>query len=74
MADTTYFTCTLGQAAGLNARSPHEFETITQFIDYQGRACSKAPAVGLPIPSEGEDEEWRYVVFSAPYHNIWLPS
>ena len=70
MADTTYFTCTLGQAAGLNARSPHEFKTITQFIDYQARACSKAPAVGLPIPPEGEDEKWIYGLFSVPYHNL----
>ncbi|KAL8839469.1 MAG: hypothetical protein Q9176_004465 [Flavoplaca citrina] len=68
MAATTYFTCTLGQAAGLNARSPHEFETITQFIDYQARACSKAPAVGFPIPSEGDDEKWKYVVFT--FHRL----
>ncbi|KAL8895047.1 MAG: hypothetical protein Q9192_003881 [Flavoplaca navasiana] len=64
MADTTYFTCTLGQAAGLNDNSPHEFGTVIQFIDYQARACSKAPAVGLPIPSKNEDGKWKYVVYS----------
>ena len=73
MADTTYFTCTLGQAAGLNDKSPHEFKTVTEFIDYQAQAYPKAPAIGFPIPPKDEETKWEYIVFSAPYHNLWLP-
>ncbi|KAL8655714.1 MAG: hypothetical protein Q9226_002937, partial [Calogaya cf. arnoldii] len=64
MADTNYFVCTLGQAAGINAKSPHGFETITDFLDHQAQIVPKAPAVGFPLPSGNKDKEWDSVVYN----------
>ena len=45
-----YFTCTLGQARiGNNDKRP--YDTIGQFLSYQGQHHGELPAVGFPIPS-----------------------
>ena len=64
--DGNYFVCTLGQAAILNAKKPHSFKTINDFIDLQAREHPSSPAVGFPIPSKdkGTDTEWSYAIYS----------
>lgn len=66
MADTNYFVCTLGQAVGVNEKSPPKFETITEFLDHQAQVVPKAPAVGFPVPSRSDDRNWESVVLSMP--------
>ncbi|KAL8847300.1 MAG: hypothetical protein Q9221_007645 [Calogaya cf. arnoldii] len=62
MADINYFVCTLGQAVAVNEKSPHGFETITDFLDRQAQIVPNAPAVGFPLPSGNKDKEWDSVV------------
>ncbi|KAL8779128.1 MAG: hypothetical protein Q9213_007089 [Squamulea squamosa] len=64
MADTNYFVCTLGQAVKVNEESPHQFGTINEFLDYQAHVVPKSPAVGFPIPSQDDNQEWGYEIFT----------
>ncbi|KAL8667754.1 MAG: hypothetical protein Q9168_007199 [Polycauliona sp. 1 TL-2023] len=58
MADLTYFTCTLGQAVQENRKWPHQFGTVTEFIDHQAQLSARAAAVAFPLPSKKEGIEW----------------
>lgn len=62
--ESNYFVCTLGQAAELNARNPHEFKTINEFLDEQNATIADRPAVGFPLPDSKDKsgEEWDYKV------------
>ena len=62
--DQNYFVCTLGQAAELNAKRPHTFETINQFLDTQDATIPVAPAVGFPLPSlhDTGGRKWDYKI------------
>ncbi|MCJ1435793.1 hypothetical protein MMC27_005168 [Xylographa pallens] len=64
--EQNYFICTLGQAAQLNAKRPHAFETINQFLDAQNTYIPDAPAVGFPLPvlNDGSQGEWDYETLS----------
>jgi hypothetical protein len=62
-AALTYFTSTLGQAAEQNRDRPRDFETVTEFIDLQARVHPDNPAVGFPLPSSGEIDDWSYNIF-----------
>ena len=66
VVDENYFVCTLGQAAVLNAKKPHSFKTINDFVDIQAREHPNSPAVGFPIPpkNKGKDKEWTHAVYS----------
>ena len=56
----TYFTCTLGQAATTLGRSSSNAKTIGTFLTLQAQVQPKVPAVGFPVPSEGQ---WSYNLF-----------
>ena len=63
--DNNYFVCTLGQAASVNEKDPHDFSTITEFLEKQQKAWSSEPAVGFPIPSKNKAEgSWEYELLS----------
>ena len=64
--ELSYFTCTLGQAAAINAQNPHGFKTVNDFIDRQARVIPQNPAVGFPIPptTNNDGTDWQYKVFS----------
>ena len=66
LLDVNYFVCTLGQAAALNAKKPHSFKTVNEFIDHQARQYSTRPAVGFPVPPKNKktDNEWSSVSYS----------
>ena len=52
----TYFTCTLGQAALINQKAPHDFSNINEFIDRQARLYPDHLAVGSPdVEGKGEN-------------------
>jgi acyl-coenzyme A synthetase/AMP-(fatty) acid ligase len=59
---TNYFACTLGQAATLSSRSK-PYRTINEFLELQARQHAYLPAVGFPIPQQG-DTEWGYHVLT----------
>ena len=61
-----YFTCTLGEAIPLNARSPPPFHTINGLIDYQALQNPHRPAVGFCYDLEYRKEanEWSWVTYS----------
>lgn len=64
---TNYFISTLGEAAEINARTPHRFKTIDQFLDQQSREIPLRPAVAFPVPHTRRDqvgEEWGYDLFT----------
>lgn len=65
-ADANYFVCTLGQAALINAKHPHQFSNINDFLDCQAHATPDAPAVGFPIPSKVRDvgSQWKQKIIS----------
>ncbi|KAL8913687.1 MAG: hypothetical protein Q9171_001537 [Xanthocarpia ochracea] len=63
MDDINYFVCTLGQTLDVNEKSPHEFGTITEFVDHQGHVIPNAPAVGFPRPSPNDDQKWDFDIF-----------
>jgi hypothetical protein len=48
LPDLNYFTCTLDEAAELNSRKPHQYETINEFIDFQALHNGTLPAVAFP--------------------------
>ena len=64
--DLNYFVCTLGQAAALNARNPHQWKTINSFIDFQAQRFPDSHAVGFPVPPDGADgdSEWGFLTYS----------
>ena len=66
LLDVNYFVCTLGQAAALNAKKPHSFKTVNDFIDLQARQYPTRPAVGFPVPPKNKetDDEWSSVTYS----------
>ena len=66
-AEVNYFVCTLGQAAGINQKNPHSFQTISEFLDVQAQAVPHNPAVGFPTLSGQQkgEAEWNHQVFSA---------
>ena len=49
----TYFTCTLGEAAILNARNPHPFQTVPKLLLHLARHYSEHGGVGFFHASEG---------------------
>ena len=51
ITSSTYFTCTLGQAAEINARHPHVFKTVNDLLDYQAEHSPDLPAVAFPLPN-----------------------
>ncbi|KAI9844350.1 MAG: putative NRPS-like protein biosynthetic cluster [Sclerophora amabilis] len=55
-----YFICTLGQAAQINAREPHDFSTVNDFLDRQAQLIPNRPAVGFPKPSLNSDGPWGH--------------
>lgn len=63
-AETTYFTCTLGQAAEINARNPHSFKTVNDFLDWQAEQTPQVEAVGFPIPTDS-GKAWEQRVLSS---------
>lgn len=64
--ELNYFVSTLGQAARINAQSPHVFKTVDDFIDFQARTIPQAPAVGFPIPPDSRNDgpEWQQRILS----------
>ena len=66
VVDVNYFVCTLGQAAALNAETPHSFETVNEFIDHHAHQYPSRPAFGFPIPPKDKETggEWNYAVYS----------
>jgi acyl-CoA synthetase (AMP-forming)/AMP-acid ligase II len=64
--ELNYFVCTLGQAARINAQSPHVFKTVNDFIDFQARTIPQAPAVAFPIPPDSKNDglEWQQRILS----------
>lgn len=64
--DLNYFICTLGQAEEINAKKPHPWKTINEFIDHQNRVCPKRPAVAFPVPPESQkpNSVWKSVIYS----------
>ena len=63
--DNNYFVCTLGQAAAINKKDPHDFVTINEFLEKQQKSRPSDLAVGFPIPSKNEtDESWKYELLS----------
>lgn len=70
LRETNYFICTLGQAALINAQSPHKFSTINEFLDEQAFSVPNLPAVGFPLPPRGGDRDasWTYRVVSTFVH------
>ena len=66
LLDVNYFVCTLGQAADLNAKKPHSFKTVNDFLDLQARQYPTRPAVGFPVPPKDKetDNEWNFVTYS----------
>ena len=69
LVDVNHFVCTLGQAAALNAKKPHSFKTVNDFIDLQAQRNSSRPAVGFPVPSKDDqkDNEWNSQTYSKLY-------
>ncbi|KAE9375906.1 acetyl-CoA synthetase-like protein [Stipitochalara longipes BDJ] len=63
-APSTYFTCTLGQAAEQNRGVTRDFETVTQFIDHQARVHPDNPAVAFPLPTSEKKSEWGCNILS----------
>lgn len=46
--DPTYFTCTLGEAQIFNSKTPHQYETINDFIEYHYHHNPDLPAFCFP--------------------------
>ena len=67
--EQNYFTCTLGQAAELNAKCLYSFQTINQFLDAQNTKIPDAPAVGFPLPAllDTNGGEWDYEILCGSY-------
>lgn len=65
MADPTYFTCTLGQAAALGL-TDKEFRNIPSFIASRARTSPDKYAVAWALPPENhvEDAAWRDLKFT----------
>jgi hypothetical protein len=60
-----YFTCTLGQAALINAKSPPNRNTILDILDRQAHVCPDSPAVGFSVPAErGAGQSWEALTLS----------
>jgi acyl-coenzyme A synthetase/AMP-(fatty) acid ligase len=59
---TNYFVCTLGQASALSSK-PKQYRTITEFVDLQAQRHALLPAVGFPIPQQGQNA-WKYKVLT----------
>jgi acyl-coenzyme A synthetase/AMP-(fatty) acid ligase len=59
---TNYFVCTLGQAAALSGKAK-QYRTITEFVDLQNQRHPFLPAVGFPVPKQGQ-QPWEYKVLS----------
>ncbi len=53
-----YFTCTLGQAAEINAKHPTGFKTINDIIDHYAASTPDALAVAFPVPQTLDDKPW----------------
>lgn len=62
--ETDYFVCTLGQAAALHKSPPHEYETISDFLDRQARIYPARPAVGFPVPAKLTGETWGHAIYT----------
>ncbi|MCJ1464215.1 hypothetical protein MMC07_002828 [Pseudocyphellaria aurata] len=64
--ETNYFVCTLGEATGYNAKNPHRFTTVNDFLDHQSTRIPNQPAVVFPIPSQNRQEakEWDHDIFT----------
>ena len=65
ITENNYFVCTLGQAASINKKHPHDFVTIDEFLEKQQKSRPSDLAVGFPIPSRNEtDETWEFELLS----------
>jgi hypothetical protein len=60
MPSTSYFVCTLGQAAQL---PKHDFLSLNHLLEVQAERRPDLPVVGMPVPLE--DGEWDCRVLSA---------
>jgi thioester reductase-like protein/acyl-coenzyme A synthetase/AMP-(fatty) acid ligase len=60
--DTTYFTCTLGQA--VHHQSGKSYKTINDFIEHKARSVPHGPAVGFYEVSENASQSWKSHVFT----------
>jgi thioester reductase-like protein len=60
--DTTYFTCTLGQA--VHHQSGKSYKTINDFIEHKARSVPHGPAVGFYEVRENASQSWRSHVFT----------
>lgn len=68
MAETMlphFFTATLGEAAAVNLKQPHNIQTIPQLLDVLARDYPQEPAVGMGSPGKAgdEDAEWGADVY-----------
>ena len=63
-AEPNYFTCTLGQAALVNGRSPQSAATINDIIDEHARTNPEAKAVGFPVIGQSPEDPWDSRVLS----------
>ena len=69
-AELNYFVCTLGQAAELNAKNPHDFKTVNDLLALQAHDHPDEPAVGFPLPTTGRNDlQWDYEVLSTFVHD-----
>lgn len=61
--EPTYFTCTLGQAAGLGNQQSQK--NVNDFVDAQAKSQPNRPAVGFPSPT-GKDPkgDWTYRAYT----------
>ena len=65
--EVNYFVATLGLAAEINKKTPHDFKTINQFFDRQASRIPHHPAIGFPSPPEDvhQNGPWDYQIFCA---------
>ncbi|KAL3421850.1 putative male sterility protein [Phlyctema vagabunda] len=56
---TSYFTCTLGEAAILDGAKVRSHATINDFLDYQAETIPLQPAVVFPVPGD-DGQEWSH--------------
>lgn len=60
--EPTYFTCTLGQAAGLGIQQP--YKTATKLVDALAANIPKRSAVAFPRPTTDNDGSWTKLVLT----------
>ena len=60
--EPNYFTCTLGQAAGLGIQQPHK--NANALVDALAGECPDLPAVGFPQPGRTTKDDWSTLIFT----------